>query len=50
VDVSAHANLLLCYVIGRWQQFGKSGFTRDPMRSGRRNAPSCWADNSGSKP
>ncbi|MDZ4201483.1 MAG: nucleoid occlusion factor SlmA [Gallionella sp.] len=31
VDVGAHANLLLCYVIGRWQQFGKSGFTRDPL-------------------
>jgi len=31
VDASALANLLLCYVIGRWQQFGKSGFTRDPM-------------------
>ena len=30
-DVSAYANLLLCYVIGRWQQFGKSGFTKDPM-------------------
>jgi len=30
-DVSAYANLLLCYVIGRWQQFGKSGFGRDPM-------------------
>jgi TetR/AcrR family transcriptional regulator len=31
VDVGAHANLLLCYVIGRWQQFGKSGFSRDPL-------------------
>ena len=31
VDVGSHANLLLCYVIGRWQQFAKSGFTRDPM-------------------
>ncbi|MDD2684927.1 MAG: nucleoid occlusion factor SlmA [Gallionella sp.] len=31
VDVSAHANLLLCYVLGRWQQFSKSGFTRDPL-------------------
>ncbi len=31
VEVGAHANLLLCYVIGRWQQFGKSGFTRDPL-------------------
>jgi TetR/AcrR family transcriptional regulator len=30
-DIGAHANLLLCYVIGRWQQFGKSGFARDPM-------------------
>ncbi len=30
-DVGAHANLLLCYVVGRWNQFGKSGYTRDPM-------------------
>ncbi|HEY6094345.1 MAG TPA: nucleoid occlusion factor SlmA [Gallionellaceae bacterium] len=30
-DVTARANVLVCYVIGRWQQFGKSGFTRDPM-------------------
>ncbi len=30
-DIGAHANLLLCYVLGRWSQFGKSGFTRDPM-------------------
>jgi len=31
VDVGAHANVLLCYVIGRWEQFGKSGFTRKPL-------------------
>ena len=31
VDVGAHANLLVCYVIGRWQQFAKSGFARDPL-------------------
>jgi TetR/AcrR family transcriptional regulator len=31
VDVGAHANLLLCYVIGRWTQFAKSGFARKPM-------------------
>jgi TetR/AcrR family transcriptional regulator len=31
VDVGAHANLLLCYVIGRWTQFAKSGFAREPM-------------------
>jgi TetR/AcrR family transcriptional regulator len=30
-DVSAQANLLLCFVIGRWVQFGKSGYTREPM-------------------
>ena len=31
VDVGAHANVLLCFVIGRWLQFGKSGFTREPL-------------------
>ena len=31
VDVGAHANLLVCCVIGRWQQFAKSGFARDPL-------------------
>jgi len=30
-DIGAHANLLLCFVVGRWNQFGKSGYTRDPM-------------------
>lgn len=30
-DVGAQANLMLCYVIGRWNQFAKSGYTRDPM-------------------
>ena len=30
-DAGVRANVLLCYVIGRWQQFGKSGFARDPM-------------------
>jgi TetR/AcrR family transcriptional regulator len=29
-DFSALANVLLCYVIGRWQQYVKSGFTRLP--------------------
>ena len=31
VDVGAHSNLLVCYVIGRWTQFAKSGFAREPM-------------------
>ena len=30
-DVVAHANVLLSYVIGRWQLFAKSGYVRDPM-------------------
>jgi TetR/AcrR family transcriptional regulator len=30
VDVTAHANLLMSYVTGRWHQFAKSGFKRDP--------------------
>ncbi|TAN72049.1 MAG: nucleoid occlusion factor SlmA [Gallionella sp.] len=31
VEVGAYANVLVCYVIGRWQLFAKSGFTRDPL-------------------
>ena len=27
----SQANLLLCFVIGRWHQFAKSGFKRKPM-------------------
>ncbi len=30
-DVAAAANMLLCYAVGRWHQFVKSGFTREPM-------------------
>jgi len=31
IDAGAHVNALLCYVIGRWQMFGKSGYARDPL-------------------
>src|SRR5258705_9337028 len=31
-DPSAHANLIMSYVTGRWHQFAKSGFKRDPMQ------------------
>jgi TetR/AcrR family transcriptional regulator len=31
VDIGANANVLVCFVIGRWQQFAKSGFTREPL-------------------
>ena len=29
-DPGPQANLLLCYVMGRWQQYAKSGFKRKP--------------------
>ena len=30
-DIEAKANLLVCFVIGRWHQYAKSGFKRKPM-------------------
>ena len=30
-DFGALANALLCYVVGRWHQYAKSGFAREPM-------------------
>jgi TetR/AcrR family transcriptional regulator len=32
-DAAAQANLMMCYVAGRWHQFAKSGFKRDPMEA-----------------
>ncbi|MDI1309792.1 MAG: nucleoid occlusion factor SlmA [Methylotenera sp.] len=29
-DAEAQANLIVCYILGRWQQFAKSGFKRKP--------------------
>lgn len=31
MDAESQANLMLCFVIGRWHQFAKSGFKRKPM-------------------
>ncbi len=31
IDVAAQANLLMSFVTGRWHQFAKSGFKRDPV-------------------
>ncbi len=31
INAAAQANLLMCYVTGRWHQFAKSGFKRDPL-------------------
>jgi TetR/AcrR family transcriptional regulator len=33
VDIGAHANVLMSFVIGRWHLFAKSGFRRDPAES-----------------
>jgi TetR/AcrR family transcriptional regulator len=30
-DVNAYANALLSLVVGRWHQFAKSGFKRQPL-------------------
>ena len=31
VDIAAQANLMMSFVMGRWHQFAKSGFKRDPV-------------------
>ncbi len=31
IDEAMEANLLMCFVVGRWHQYAKSGFRRDPM-------------------
>lgn len=38
-DPGPHANALLCYVIGRWHQFAKSGFKRKPAELFERQWP-----------
>lgn len=30
-DFGALANLLRCYALGRWEQYARSGFTREPL-------------------
>ncbi|HEX9673942.1 MAG TPA: nucleoid occlusion factor SlmA [Burkholderiales bacterium] len=31
VDIAAQANLMMSFVVGRWHQFARSGFKRDPV-------------------
>ena len=33
LDITAYANLLMCYVTGCWHQYVKSGFRRDPLEN-----------------
>jgi TetR/AcrR family transcriptional regulator len=38
-DPAARANLILCYVVGRWHQYAKSGFKRLPTEGFDKQAP-----------
>ena len=38
-DPGPRANLILCYVIGRWHQFAKSGFKKSPVEGLDRQLP-----------
>jgi TetR/AcrR family transcriptional regulator len=40
LDATAQANLMIAYVIGRWHQFAKSGFRRDPTE----HWPQQWSE------
>jgi TetR/AcrR family transcriptional regulator len=38
-DVTAQANLMLAYIVGRWHQYAKSGFKRLPTELWQQQAP-----------
>lgn len=41
-DFGALANLLLCHVVGRWHQYAKSGFSREPMAHWKQQWPMLY--------
>ena len=41
-DFGALANLLRCYVVGRWEQYARSGFTREPLAQWPQQWPMLW--------
>ena len=41
-DFGALANALLCYVVGRWHQYAKSGFAREPMAQWKAQWPMLY--------
>jgi TetR/AcrR family transcriptional regulator len=49
-DFSALANLLLCYVVGRWQNYVKSGFSREPAEHWTQQWPMLRAACQGIRP
>ena len=38
-DVTAQANVLICYVTGRWHQYAKSGFKKNPVEGFEKQLP-----------
>ena len=43
LDPGARANLIMSYIIGRWHQYAKSGFSRDPMQYWNEQRPTTIA-------
>ena len=43
LDPGASANLIMSYIIGRWHQYAKSGFSRDPMQYWNEQRPATIA-------
>lgn len=41
-DFGALANLLRCYVVGRWEQYARSGFTREPAAQWQQQWPMLY--------
>jgi TetR/AcrR family transcriptional regulator len=41
-DFGALANLLRCYAMGRWEQFARSGFTREPLTQWQQQWPMLY--------
>ncbi len=41
-DFTGLANILLCFIIGRWQQYAKSGFTREPLANWAQQWPMLY--------
>jgi TetR/AcrR family transcriptional regulator len=41
-DFGALANLLRCYVVGRWEQYARSGFSREPLTQWQQHWPMLY--------
>lgn len=41
-DFGALANLLRCYVVGRWEQYARSGFNREPLAQWQQQWPMLY--------